>query len=399
MQAGHHSARMYEVPSKGFNPHPARRPDASTRETAFDGTSPGSSFQSSSSPKTGCKWTDVRNRCWCPKLVSILIQPEDRMQEGICANAELQFLEGLFQSSSSPKTGCKHRSARGRGFPTALTTFQSSSSPKTGCKPYRTCRAINQVHKLVSILIQPEDRMQGSLPGVYRALPWFAVSILIQPEDRMQAELLSGTLCGGSFRCFNPHPARRPDASCALHTSADDVLQNGWSFNPHPARRPDARSAIDETNLSHGPRSFNPHPARRPDASLGPHALTWLRVWSLFQSSSSPKTGCKTHSSRCSTATVGTDVSILIQPEDRMQAAVARWRPLCHVCFNPHPARLRPDARTPAIRPRSPRKNVSILIHPKTGCKGPGTRNALGNEAFQSSSSPKTGCKSAFNLP
>ena len=60
--------------------------------------------------------------------------------------------------------------------------FQSSSSPKTGCKHSATCSDPELIR--VSILIQPEDRMQAAratLCGV--AEP---VSILIQPEDRMQ---------------------------------------------------------------------------------------------------------------------------------------------------------------------------------------------------------------------
>ena len=302
-------------------------------------------FQSSSSPKTGCKLAGFANVKVKPLPVSILIQPEDRMQVGrdlpTSRSSHCQF-----QSSSSPKTGCKSGGDVPPWFPNL---FQSSSSPKTGCK----------------------SRASTSPP----------------PSSS-----------------FNPHPARRPDASRA----ATSRLGFPTCFNPHPARRPDARAghrlrrhpvlvsiliqpedrmqvvfAVVPTMIIIG---FNPHPARRPDASRlrrGPdhdhHRFqsssspkTGCEAWcatcgktfdNWFQSSSSPKTGCKSpvHRSLCLHP-----VSILIQPEDRMQVACSPVA-LPTSCFNPHPAR-RPDA----------------------------SRLFTGRSAyilFQSSSSPKTGCK------
>ena len=43
--------------------------------------------------------------------------------------------------------------------------------------------------------------------------------------------------------CFNPHPARRPDAI----SSAWAMFRAVIGFNPHPARRPDAIVAGDCT--------------------------------------------------------------------------------------------------------------------------------------------------------
>ena len=85
---------------------------------------------------------------------------------------------------------------------------------------------------------------------------------------------------------FNPHPARRPDATCH---SASSVFHSG--FNPHPARRPDGAA----------------HPARRPD--------------SVFQSSPGQKAA--TRDAGCNLRRAGwrprSSVSILTRPEGRMQ--------------------------------------------------------------------------------
>ena len=135
-------------------------------------------------------------------LVSILIQPEGRMQLAHALAAE-RFSQ--FQSSSSQKAGCNlESSASALGY----IMFQSSSSQKAGCNwaptrpgsdrrsgcfnphPARrpdatfTMRTVKVANNVVSILIQPEGRMQhgpdvGGDPGP-------DVSILIQPEGRMQ---------------------------------------------------------------------------------------------------------------------------------------------------------------------------------------------------------------------
>ena len=226
--------------------------------------------------------------------------------------------------------------------------FQSSSGPKAGCHPVEGVTA-DEVLK-VSILIRPEGRMPLLQRRRRTKIPKFQSS--------------SGPKAGCHLRvrcsitaspCFNPHPARRPDA-----TMIANALQAGHTcFNPHPARRPDA------TNSKHRPGfsaiRFNPHPARRPDAtqrngrharlnlfqsSSGPKAgcharsqiYQWARSW--FQSSSGPKAGC--HNSAVTSSTL-------------------------RYCFNPHPAR-RPDA-TRAIK-----FFAAMYI------------------SFQSSSGPKAGC-------
>ena len=143
-----------------FNPHPARRPDATTL-------------------------VDVTGNRQCD--VSILIRPEGRMQRGLpFARALLRHVsilirpEGrmqpvwswpppcvtVFQSSSGQKAGCN------RGRATSNTkcpsTFQSSSGQKAGCNllartdngSFNPLKAGCNEHRQVSILIRPEGRMQ-----------------------------------------------------------------------------------------------------------------------------------------------------------------------------------------------------------------------------------------------
>ena len=210
---------------------------------------------------------------------------------------------------------------------------------------------------VVSILIRPEGRMQpypGPAPRAARC--WFQSSSgqkagcnSIWPEGvrlvRHVFQSSSGQKAGCNYygspvpvatgNCFNPHPARRPDA-----TRYQVLIRSSpGCFNPHPARRPDAtlavicgnypgRSAFQSSSgqkagcnierLSAGPGSecFNPHPARRPDATLS--SLRPYLYPRQFQSSSGQKAGCNTEDGTLD-------------------------RHLQLDCFNPHPAR-RPDA-------------------------------------------------------
>ena len=210
---------------------------------------------------------------------------------------------------------------------------------------------------------------------------------------------------------FNPHPARRPDAS-----RLGDGALVPWCnvFQSSSSRRPDARTAALADNQRG--RGFNPHPARRPDASCPFHHMLNGAI-GLFQSSSSPKTGCKPPSP----ATRRPAACFNPHPARRPDASCALQPRQTRLpwCFNPHPAR-RPDARSafgetnlsstrsfnphPARRPdASPGPCAAswklVLFQssssPKTGCK---LRDRceipqLAQDEFQSSSSPKTGCK------
>ena len=229
---------------------------------------------------------------------------------------------GLFQSSSGPKTGCNDQSAY---VVWALREFQSSSGPKTGCNPpWR--RVVASGHR-VSILIRPEDRMQLSLMAVIGVPLWFQSS---------SGPKTGCNRCGVSrcrtASCFNPHPARRPDATrgrplphaglrrVSILIRPEDRMQRSrghpplagtGSFNPHPARRPDATGVVTG-QLARQHVSILIRPEDRMQLSL-PGVIQMLIP---FQSSSGPKTGCN---------------------------PVLGWQGHPPGRFNPHPAR-RPDA-------------------------------------------------------
>ena len=155
-----------------------------------------------------------------------------------------------FQSPSGPKAGCDQRTSSAGA---ASTTFQSPSGPKAGCDTQH--RDFIKPHIKVSIPIRPEGRMRHDIvvavlrpPNVSipirpegrmrhgtqdAGIAILTVSIPIRPEGRMRLRPRSWPTSGG---CFNPHPARRPDATGrSFH-----VRPRGRRFNPHPARRPDA---------------------------------------------------------------------------------------------------------------------------------------------------------------
>ena len=135
-----------------------------------------------------------------------------------------------FQSSSSPKAGCNWN---GIAFIRDPYTFQSSSSPKAGCN--RGHHLVDRVvGGVVSILIQPEGRMQPVFARQVDAQR-LAVSILIQPEGRMQL--------GDVVEPEGRHPPVsiliQPEGRMQRARTLRDSRGLGC-FNPHPARRPDA---------------------------------------------------------------------------------------------------------------------------------------------------------------
>ena len=225
-------------------------------------------------------------RCRSPNTVSILIRPEGRMQRAVILPSRPYRHSDPFQSSSGQKAGCN-----------------------TVVPSRMRCIGIG-----VSILIRPEGRMQrsGELYGL-------AGASLFQSSSGQKAGCNSYHGPGFSSRPsgFNPHPARRPDA-----TSIAGLPHpcHSHCFNPHPARRPDATSFDPSIGVALDPRGFNPHPARRPDAT---RRGQWISSDAL-------------------------EVSILIRPEGRMQPVVDNLFDGCvDPRFNPHPAR-RPDATSQA---------------------------------------------------
>ena len=167
-------------------------------------------FQSSPSPKAGCNNPPDFYIMLKSIEVSILTQPEGRMQR-----------------RATP------RSARSR-------LFQSSPSPKAGCN-------------------------EGLAP---LALGAADVSIHAQPEGRMQREFRRRMSMG---QWFQSSPS--PKAGCNCQVLARSVTSNGFQSSPSPKAG---------CNPAQGPSQylnccFNPHPARRPDATAGspprPHQI------------------------------------------------------------------------------------------------------------------------------
>ena len=226
----------------------------------------------------------------------------------------------MFQSSSSPKAGCNEcrRCIIGAAY-----GFQSSSSPKAGCNVADTPLG---------------DQIYG-----------------FQSSSSPKAGCNSAPSSSTTSRptCFNPHPARRPDAT------------------PSPRPRPTGgRVSIliqpegrMQPLFAHGDRihvsCFNPHPARRPDATL-PSQASPAGLYS-FQSSSSPKAGCNM---RCTTAS---PASLMFQssssPKAGCNEADEKGNARAEFGFNPHPAR-RPDATAWNSSPYE-LTFVSILIQPE----------------------------------
>ncbi len=230
--------------------------------------------------------------------------------------------------------------------------FQSSPGPKAGC--YVAMHMLYFVHRKFQSSPGPKAGCYTTAtPEQFNA---FAVSILTRPESRMllaQMSLQHLTHIG-----FNPHPARKPDAT---------ALQQRW--------HDDAR------------RCFNPHPARKPDATIA-----WLSGWIvqfLFQSSPGPKAGCYC----CKACHQGRirQVSILTRPESRML--------LAHTCYTASELRFQsspgPKAGCYASFDEVYRVQsiVSILTRPESRMlrldyvTGPPI-----TDRFQSSPGPKAGC-------
>ena len=271
-------------------------------------------FQSSSGQKAGCNPAMHRRRRR-PHVVSILIRPEGRMQpnfgdqstslsapNGPPGVSILIRPEGRMQRLRPTKVsgvwfqwpaGCNRQVAHG------APVFQSSSGQKAGCNP---------------------GHWTGIDPHPAR-----------RPDEPRRAD---------RHVRFNPHPARRPDATdgCLGRTRRPlDVFQSSSGqkagCNPCNRHRVTIRCPL---------RCFNPHPARRPDAT--PYTRRCGRTngnWE-FQSSSGQKAGCNRRRGARIWRAATDGVSILIRPEGRMQLG-RLVRGTRRNRFNPHPAR-RPDA-------------------------------------------------------
>ena len=306
-----------------FNPHPARRPDA-TGSVGY-------------------------LKALMPK-VSILIRPEGRMQLGGSADF-LYFGRVLFQSSSGQKAGCNiiirsqpgccscfnphparrpdatlnlHREA------CILIGFQSSSGQKAGCNTVSVLDGESVVVQFQSSSGQKAGCNPAATGHQYCSQP--AVSILIRPEGRMQPT--SPTEHSSAGGCFNPHPARRPDATVRLRRGFGCHI--GVSILIRPEGRMQ-RSSCPILSASLISVSI----LIRPEGRMQPVTVGVCAPANVFQSSSGLLAGCNfaTHWFRlCSSwfqsssgQKAGCNPGLRDRPQQSLQG------------FNPHPAR-RPDA-------------------------------------------------------
>ena len=345
--------------------------------------------------------------CPCAGLpVSILIRPEGRMQHRGETTVTLEAT--LFQSSSGQKAGCNAAGSSLRCSRHRM--FQSSSGQKAGCNPFDAPCTMPDVR--VSILIRPSGRMQRHTdPGSFnphparRPGPRQAVSILIRPEGRMQLAIAAVWAMGMEFQSSSGQKA-------GCNFPIDVIIHRSSRFNPHPARRPDATLIACSAHVG-VVMAFQSSSGQK--AGCNGHWIT-LRYarQALFQSSSGQKAGCNwaTPMRYCQCHSV----SILIRPEGRMQPPVSltltTW---AGSGFNPHPAR-RPDATT-ATPPCGPWEGgfqsssgqkagcnasivvigcappVSILIRPEGRMQLSRVLPQVhGEGTFQSSSGQKAGC-------
>ena len=244
--------------------------------------------------------------------------------------------------------------------------FQSSSGQKAGCNLHGSASCGR-----IPTGFNPHPARRPDATGdLYLRMADRGVSILIRPEGRMQRLLVGGgiALCAGSF---NPHPARRPDA-----TSRKLALTNSTGcscFNPHPARRPDATVDLIKTI----PPRFHVSILIRPEGRM---QLTLNIMWDsspLFQSSSGQKAGCNPIVGRMSRC------SWLFQSSSGQKAGCNPAAARRHLRRNPVSILIRPEGRMQlwlVLTRERYQETVSILIRPegrmqpKCDVKGRGAR-------------------------
>ena len=321
-----------------------------TAEAAAGGLS--IQFQSSSGQKAGC---NVGQSCRGAELrakpVSILIRPEGRMQREF--ELPFEFDGRRFQSSSGQKAGCNMRKLlKGMAQPYP---FQSSSGQKAGCNLNRA--AAGYLRAEVSILIRPEGRMQLFTAIRSASSVRVHVSILIRPEGRMQPNRKSWTASG---LCFNPHPARRPDATSrrvmpgampvdgfqsSSGQKAGCNLASAWGILPHEVPvsiliRPEGRmQPVPYREYTEAELLFQSSSGQKAGCNLVRSLVTSV-LTTMFQSSSGQKAGCNGRFPVATTYPSGFNPHPARRPDATWpRQNIPRYRP----SFNPHPAR-RPDA-------------------------------------------------------
>ena len=209
-----------KLDSQCFNPHPARRPDATPWESR----------------------TCANATCWFQSSSG-----QGRMQLSESARQH----EGRMQLSES---------ARQHG------RLYASFNPHPARRPDATSVEHSGKHHS-HLCFNPHPARRPDATASIRPQPKGTssrVSILIRPEGRMQPRPPTRWTCG-STRCFNPHPARRPDATTMRLRATGLCTGRFQSSSGQKAGCNTIRARM------HRPARpcFNPHPARRPDATRG----------------------------------------------------------------------------------------------------------------------------------
>ena len=187
---------------------------------------------------------------------------------------------GAWYSSFNPHPARRPDAIR-RGLARSVQLrFQSSSGQKAGC---------NTITRRPTLRSKPFQSSSGLLAGCNGLVVSYA------PNSRMG---------------FNPHPARRPDATVNGHrrrlgcgevsilirpSGQMQLVYGGRWHNPSLVSiliRPEGRmQPLPDSNPDRDRPRFNPHPAFWPDATLIACALT-STACHMFQSSSGQKAGC-----------------------------------------------------------------------------------------------------------
>ena len=316
----HRRCRASRLRSRGFNPHPARRPGATSRNFHSSGLlrcfnphparRPGATPPASPIPHLDSGFNPhparrpgatISPTIVVPRLACF--NPHPARRPGATPRAPATTAARTrFNPHPARRPGatCKPAPVSASNRVSILTRPEGRVQPAEAIQIYR--RAIE-----VSILTRPEGRVQRvHLTGGLDVAD--AVSILTRPEGRVQP-WLSSPWDSHNRTCFNPHPARRPGATAARRTWC--ATPSG--FNPHPARRPGATHYLGAHYQEHGEVSI----LTRPEGRVQHHVVyQHENPANGFQSSPGQKAGCNTDNRAPSPA----DCS-----------------------FNPHPAR-RPGA-------------------------------------------------------
>ena len=226
-----------------FNPHPARRPDATSvgrqsgsgltmfqsssgqkagcnKLDAFDPTA-GNTFQSSSGQKAGCN--DAHHAGGADLVLVSILNPARRPDATPGPGLPRPGLSRFNPHPARRPDATRERLVR-RQRP--VTRFNPHPARRPDATSTILCGLHHDPGSRVSILIRPEGRMQQQVRAQLHTPELPDVSILIRPEGRMQPVAIFVGWGDQTSPRFNPHPARRPDATpvseipiCSARTS------------------------------------------------------------------------------------------------------------------------------------------------------------------------------------